>query len=135
MSDDPPSHHTELQPLPDLAPERPLEFVEDGGDVLLLAGQSVQTGAWTFPVPPPADRDDATSEIRVGPTGTLYSFSTIHVSSTRPVPYTLGYVDFPGGLRVLAVVKHDEGAELACDTKVVLRCGDGQWWVEPEVAS
>jgi uncharacterized OB-fold protein len=34
--------------------------------------------------------------------GTLYAFSTVHVSSSRPVPYTLGFVDLPGDLRVLA---------------------------------
>src|SRR3546814_10819332 len=43
--------------------------------------------------------------VEVGPEGVLYSFSTVHVSSSQPVPYTIGYVDFPGDVRVLAKVR------------------------------
>jgi uncharacterized protein len=34
--------------------------------------------------------------------GSLYAFSTVHVSSTQPVPYILGFVDLPGDIRVLS---------------------------------
>jgi uncharacterized protein len=44
----------------------------------------------------------------VGSRGTLYSWTRVHVSSTRPVPYYLGYVDIAEGLRVLG---HLEGSE------------------------
>ena len=126
------------RPIPDLAADRPPECVTDGDAVRLRAGRSDATGAWAFPLPPAADGagGEAMREVHVGPAGTLYSHSTIHVSSSRPVPYTLGYVDFPEGLRVLAVVRHDDPAALACDAPVVLRGGDdGGWWVEPEAAS
>ena len=43
-------------------------------------------------------------------TGRLYSWSTVHVSASRPVPYTLGYVDLDDGLRVLARLDGDPGA-------------------------
>ena len=42
-------------------------------------------------------------------TGRLYSWSTVHVSASRPVPYTLGYVDLDDGLRVLALLEGDAG--------------------------
>jgi uncharacterized protein len=44
----------------------------------------------------------------VGSRGTLYSWTRVHISSTRPVPYCLGYVDIAEGLRVLG---HLEGSE------------------------
>lgn len=65
-----------------------------------------------------------------GPLGALYSFSTVYVSSSRQVPYTLGYVDFPDGLRALARVREGRAA-LRCDVPVVLRADDEDWWVEP----
>ena len=37
-------------------------------------------------------------------TGWLYTWATVHVSASRPVPYTLGYVDLDDGLRVLALL-------------------------------
>jgi uncharacterized OB-fold protein len=39
--------------------------------------------------------------------GTLYSWSTVHVSGSRTVPYTLGYVDLPEDVRVLAIIGGD----------------------------
>ena len=31
------------------------------------------------------------------PSGRLYTWSTVHVSASRPVPYTIGYVDLDAG--------------------------------------
>lgn len=42
--------------------------------------------------------------------GRLYTWSTVYVSASRPVPYTLGYVDLDDGLRVLARLDGDPGA-------------------------
>jgi uncharacterized OB-fold protein len=65
-----------------------------------------------------------------GPRGTLYSYSTVHVSSSRPTPYTIGYVDFENGVRVLAQV--EAGATpLACDQPVELRADGHRWFVVP----
>jgi len=41
--------------------------------------------------------------------GRLYTWSTVHVSASRPVPYTLGYVDLDDGLRVLVQLAGDPG--------------------------
>src|SRR3546814_5174536 len=65
-----------------------------------------------------------------GPAGVLYSYTAIHVSAARSVPYTLGYVDFPNGVRVLAQVEEsDAGAPIACDQTVELRTDGTRWFV------
>ena len=70
--------------------------------------------------------------VEVGPTGLLYSHSTVHVSAARATPYTIGYVDFPNGLRVLASVRGAD-ASLGCDVPVRLANANGEWFVEPMV--
>ncbi|MFD1625972.1 Zn-ribbon domain-containing OB-fold protein [Azospirillum griseum] len=59
--------------------------------------------------------------------GTLYSFSVVHVSATREVPYTIGYVDLPKNVRVLAAIDGDP-AELRCDQVVRLVPDTGDGW-------
>ena len=68
-----------------------------------------------------------------GPDATLYSYSTVHVSATREVPYTIGYIDFPSGLRAFAHVRAAQDA-LRCDLPVTLRAKGDAWWVEPSDA-
>ncbi|WP_374580827.1 OB-fold domain-containing protein [Sphingomonas sp. J344] len=68
--------------------------------------------------------------IEVGPEGVLYSFSTVHVSSSQPAPYTIGYVDFPGDVRVLAKIRGPDHA-LRCDGVVRLASENSEWFVEP----
>lgn len=63
-------------------------------------------------------------------TGRLYSWSTVHVSASRPVPYTLGYVDLDDGLRVLATLAGDI-AELRVDGPVRLVAGRGELTFAP----
>jgi uncharacterized OB-fold protein len=63
-------------------------------------------------------------------TGRLYSWSTVHVSASRPVPYTLGYVDLDDGLRVLAVLDGEAG-ELRMDGPVRLLPGRGELTFAP----
>src|SRR3546814_2520605 len=68
-------------------------FVVLDGATFLLCSLTAQ-GRRSFP------HTDGTQCVEVGPEGVLYSFSTVHVSSSQPVPYTIGYVDFPGDVRV-----------------------------------
>lgn len=123
---------SDVAPLADLEAGARMYVIGERGEVLLLGARSASSGVPVFPSRPycpetaAADMEPAT----FGPSGTLYSFSTVHVSASRPVPYILGYVDFPGGLRTLASVRVSGGA-LRCDLPVVL-CADGEtWWVEP----
>jgi uncharacterized OB-fold protein len=66
-------------------------------------------------------------EVSLGNSGRLYAFSTVHVSSSRPVPYTLGFVDLPSGVRVLALL-FGPTSELKIDDEVVVTAGDGSDW-------
>jgi hypothetical protein len=110
-------------PRADLAAEEKARFVVRNGDTYLLCGQS-EDGVMHFPAGPHA------SAIEVGPRGMLYSHSTVHVSASRETPYTIGYVDFPNGLRVLASVRGAD-AGLGCDVPVRLENAGGKWFVVP----
>ncbi len=117
------SAHTDAQPVSDLeAADLPAFVVRDGATFLLCA--LTTDGRRSFPYVHGAQR------VEVGPEGVLYSFSTVHVSSSQPVPYTIGYVDFPGDVRVLAKVRGTHRA-LRCDCAVRLVSEDTEWFVEP----
>jgi uncharacterized protein len=63
--------------------------------------------------------------------GGLYSWTTVRVSSSRPAPYTVGYVDLPEGLRLFATLLGDS-ARLALDQPVQLQVRpDGGWAFAP----
>lgn len=120
-----------VQPLEDIGTPDVTLFKAGYEGVLLAGARSASSGIAVFPAklrcPVTAARDMEPAWF--GPRGQLYSFATVLVSSTRKVPYTLGYVDFEGGLRVLAVV---EGENLHCDQSVVLEADGVDWWVRPE---
>jgi uncharacterized protein len=63
------------------------------------------------------------SEELLARTGALYSYTVVHVSSSRPTPYTIGYVDLDDGVRLLATVVGDASA-LRPDLPVELRADD-----------
>lgn len=74
----------------------------------------------------------------LGASGILYSYATVHVSSTRQTPYTLGYVDLDTGPRVLATIggapadgSPRTGTTLDVDLPVVLRVTDDGWEFVP----
>lgn len=110
-------------PRADLASEEKARFVVRDGMTYLLCGQS-DDGTMHFPP------SRGASTVEVGPHGVLYSHSTVHVSASRVTPYTIGYVDFPNGLRVLASVR-DAYEGLGCDVPVQLAHADGKWFVVP----
>ena len=58
--------------------------------------------------------------------GVLATFTTVHVSSSREVPYTVGYVDLPGDIRILAPIR-PVPSDLACDVRV-RRVTDADGW-------
>lgn len=123
-----------VAPLADLrdrdASDPLADVARDGDRVLLRGARSLSSGVPAFPARPICSRTGA-RDMRpetFGPEGTLYSFSTVHVSASRAVPYTLGYVDFPDGLRALALVR---GEGLRCDMAVRLAADAEGWWVEP----
>lgn len=127
------SELTALAPFADL--EDDLEVTRSGPDgerVLLGASCNACSETW-FPQRPVCPRcaSDDLAEYPIGPDGTLYTFSAVHVSSARETPYVLGYVDTTQGVRVLAEIRTD-GA-LAVDTPYTLVLGDGSsWWFAPK---
>lgn len=126
-------HHL---PLTDLAIDERQDFVVEDGVVKLIASRSASSNSLAFPqrsICQVTGARDLSPE-HVGPHGSLYSFSTIHISATRETPYTLGYVDFEGGLRVLAEVRGASPEALGCDLPVTLACDASRWWVEPAPA-
>lgn len=120
-------------PFRDLAPASEPPFEIRDGIVLLRGSVSRSSGSLAFPARAvcllTGTRDMA--PMTFGPRGTLYSFATVHVSSTRPVPYTIGYVDFENGVRVLASVEPGPSGVLACDQAVELRAEGDRWFVSP----
>ncbi|MBP2227879.1 putative OB-fold protein [Azospirillum agricola] len=113
------------------APSAQFEIVD--GAVLLKGSLCRSSGSKAFPARRVCLDTGATDmePILIGPRGSLYSFSTVHVSSARPTPYSIGYVDFENGVRVLAQVDVPAGATLACDSPVELRAEGDRWFVVP----
>ena len=52
--------------------------------------------------------------------GVLYTYSTVHISSSWPTPYTLGYVDLTNGVRLLSHIETN-GTDLQMDCPVELK--------------
>jgi uncharacterized OB-fold protein len=126
-----------VTPFPDLAGDEPV--VAAGADGAagprLIGARCGACGTAWFPRRPicPSCAAPEPERLLLGPSGTLYSWSTVHVSSSRPVPYTLGYVDLDEGVRVLATITTDKPLEP--DAPCVLRTAPGspgEWWFEPE---
>lgn len=68
----------------------------------LLASREVETNEWIFPpvaeASPLARRQET---VPVAGVGVVYSFTVIHPSPKSGLsPYALGYVDFPGPVRI-----------------------------------
>jgi uncharacterized protein len=119
-------------PAADLAVSASSAVVESDGAWQLAGSVCASCGAVTFPSRTICHRCLST-DVEAGPVGNageLYTWSTVHVSSSRPVPYTLGYVDLPRGLRVLAVIDADP-ASLRIGQRVGLAVGDDGWAFVP----
>lgn len=123
-------------PFRDLAEGLRRPAFEVQADAVMLRGsRSRSSGSLAFPEREVCLETGARDmePVLFGPRGNLYSYSTIHVSSSRPTPYTIGYVDFPNGVRVLANidVPSDMTDTLVCDTTVELRASGERWFVVP----
>ncbi|MBB3177978.1 Zn-ribbon domain-containing OB-fold protein [Variovorax sp. Sphag1AA] len=118
-------------PLQDLQPSG-AEFELTDGVLRLRGSVSRSTGSRAFPQRAVCLESGARDmePMTFGPRGILYSYATVHVSSTRPTPYTIGYVDFENGVRVLASVEAAPEA-LGCDIPVELRAEGERWFVVP----
>jgi uncharacterized OB-fold protein len=121
-----------IEPIADLAPNGS-EFTARPDGARLRGCRCLDCGKKFFP-----DRAICfgcagrhMEESLLGPTGTLYSYATVHVAPKVPTPYTIGYIDLEQGVRVLAF-GNGEAERLRPDLPVTLVSGnDGSWWFEP----
>lgn len=81
----------------------------------LIAGRCKACGKYTFPkyYACPFCFSDGLEDTPLSPRGTLHSFTIVRRSlPDYPVPYGLGLVDFPEGVRVMAQIEADNLEEL-----------------------
>jgi uncharacterized OB-fold protein len=103
-------------------PSRP--WTVEGETVRLHASRCERCGGLTFP----ARRECAAcggveEKVVLSGTGTLYSFSEIHVAPKGfATPYVVGYVDLPEGVRLFGQIE-GRAAELAVGGKVAVTLG------------
>ncbi|WP_328393812.1 Zn-ribbon domain-containing OB-fold protein [Nocardia sp. NBC_00416] len=122
---------TLLEPLPDLEEIRALN--PDGTE--LLGSRCDSCGSGFFPRRQLCFEcgADALRDVELGHRGVLYSYSRVELSSARPTPYTLGYVDLDNGVRVLADISVPEDL-LVPDLPVALTTDPaGKWSFAPAV--
>lgn len=102
-----------------------LVAVSEAGEPRLCGGRCAACGALSFP------RAEVCTEclstdvetVALPGEGRLYSYSVVHQAPKGwDVPYVLGYVDLPDGLRVLAHIDAPPAA-VAIDQKVRLSLG------------
>ena len=91
-------------------------FVETAAGPRLLASRCGACGTHYFPrvvrCTRPACRSTTVNDVEVGPRGTLYSHTVQHYAPPPPftydgafVPYAIGLVELPEGLRVAGMLK------------------------------
>lgn len=71
--------------------------------------------------------------VALGGGGEIYSYTTVHVSSSRPTPYTLGYIDLWAGPRVLATIRTDGSLRTGQSVQLVVNDDGSDWWFTPSV--
>ncbi len=92
----------------------------------LIAGRCKSCGKYTFPkyYACPFCFSDNLEDAPLSPTGVLHSFTIVRRSMPGyPVPYGLGLVDFPEGVRVMAQVETDKPQELKLNMKMGITVG------------
>ncbi|WP_024796532.1 Zn-ribbon domain-containing OB-fold protein [Tomitella biformata] len=121
-------------PFADLAPGREVIASAPDGTARLIGARCAKCDTAWFPRSEvcPACATAEPARHPIGPGGTLYSYSTVHVSSARETPYTIGFVDFDEGVRVLGTIDVTAGLP-ELDTRCELRVdADNHWWFTPE---
>ncbi len=94
---------------------RPDLFISDESGTRLVAGRCKDCGYFTFPkyLACPKCFSDNIEDKELSPTGKLHAFTIVRRSMPDyPVPYGLGLVDFPEGVRVMAQIESDDFGDL-----------------------
>lgn len=125
------SERAVVVPFADLA-DRAVSGTDAAGEPVLLGARCRACDARWFPyrfVCPTCAAIDPAHE-SVGSRGALYSFTTVHISSSRETPYTLAYVDLDNRVRVLTTLEALETPTIGVTCRLVVD-GD-RWWFTPE---
>ena len=101
-------------------------WVEEAGQVFLIGSRCLRCHKHVFPRRTWCDSCDTEVEMapaRLSRTGTLYSFSEVHIAPrVFTTPYVVGYIDLPEGVRVFGQVEHP-AAELVPGQPVEVTLG------------
>ncbi|HEY7535275.1 MAG TPA: OB-fold domain-containing protein [Thermodesulfobacteriota bacterium] len=92
----------------------------------LIAGRCKACGKYTFPkyYACPFCFSDELEDAPLSPKGKLHSFTVVRRSLPGyPVPYGLGLVDFPEGVRVMAQIEADNPEKLKLDIEMGITVG------------
>ncbi len=92
----------------------------------LIAGRCKACGKYTFPkyYACPFCFSDELEDAPLSQNGTLHSFTIVRRSLPGyPVPYALGLVDFPEGVRVMAQIETKNPGELRLDMEMGVTVG------------
>lgn len=83
-------------------PTLPYPLWSPAPDPRLLASRDIETGEWVFPaVPANSPLAERHETVPIEGVGVVYSYTVIHPGAKSGLqPYSLGYVDFPGPVRV-----------------------------------
>ncbi|MGE8064186.1 Zn-ribbon domain-containing OB-fold protein [Pseudomonas sp. NPDC089569] len=82
----------------------------DGSVVLLACRRSGHEGLHFPPLPPTSPLFKDCTEVEIGSTPVLYSYTIVHSSpKLNKAPQPLGLADFPEGLRVFARMDYPQG--------------------------
>ena len=95
----------------------------EDGELHLSGAECSDCGTRIFPGAPvcPSCNGERMKPLPLGSSGTLYACSTVHVApAVWQVPYVIGYVDLPEGVRVFGKIAGTDGvaAGLAPDITV-----------------
>ncbi len=103
---------------------RPGELeVRPDGSGNLLGSRCPECGAHFFPVRAACSGclNNDLETVRFSTTGTLYTYSIVHQSTPAfEVPYVLGYVDLPEGVRVMGQIGGVDADDLSIGMTLVL---------------
>jgi uncharacterized OB-fold protein len=101
-------------------------WTEEAGAVRLHGSRCGHCGGVAFPphpLCPSCGAENGQDMVLLSPTGTLYSFSEIHVAPKGfATPYAVGYVDLPEGVRLFGQIE-GRAAELRIGQKVAVTLG------------
>jgi len=115
-----------LQPIFDLA--EPVRVEADAGDAVLIGMRCAVCQTCAFPQRAFCCNCGSSnvSVARLANRGELYSFSTVHISSTRETPYVIGYVDLDDGVRVMGLILTAVEPEIG--QRMAVMANNGDWW-------